>query len=243
MSAHDNSPSTTATARRPAPPVPRSVGRVLDLLEIVLAADGCNLTTAANEAGLTPTSALRHLRALEARGYLVRDDTGRFGVGPTMLRLAASLRSQGTLDDLIESAQPILDDLAAETGESAYLAIADGDTATYVASAESPRAIRHVGWIGQDVPLTSTALGAALRAPGTPAVRVGAVEPDIAAVSCAVPPIGTLRPAVSIVGPAQRLDGPALDIAAAAVTAAAGRLAAIAAPNGRTVPDSQETTS
>ena len=47
--------------------VPRSIGRVLDLLEIVLAGP-CTLTAASGEAGLTPTTALRHLRALEARG-------------------------------------------------------------------------------------------------------------------------------------------------------------------------------
>jgi DNA-binding IclR family transcriptional regulator len=210
--------------------VPRSVGRVLDLLEIVLAADGCSLTAAANSAGLTPTSALRHLRALEARGYLVRDDGGLYGVGPTMVRLAAGVRAQQSVDHLIEAAQPVLTELAGTTGESAYLAVADGDTATYVACAESARAIRHVGWVGQHVPLATTALGAALDRPGTPAVRVGAVEPDITAVSCAVPPNGALRAAVSIVGPAQRLDGDALAVASAAVGAAAERLASLRLP-------------
>lgn len=208
-------------------PVPRGVGRALDLLEIVLADEGCNLTTAANAAGLTPTSALRHLRALEARGYLARDDAGRYGVGPTMLRLAAAVRSTDALDELIVAARPILDELAAATGESAYLAIADRDTATYVASVESSRAIRHVGWIGQQVPLDTTAIGAALEQPGTVATRVGAVEPDIAAVSCAVAPIGALRAAVSVLGPAPRLAGPALDVAAAAVEHAAQRLASL----------------
>lgn len=219
MSVHDNDDSISA-------PVPRGVGRALDLLEIVLADEGCNLTTAANEAGLTPTSALRHLRALESRGYLVRDEAGRYGVGPTMMRLAAGVRSHNTLDSLIAAARPILDELAVRTGESAYLAVADGDAATYVASVESSRAIRHVGWIGQQVPLATTAIGAALEQPGTVATRVGAVEPDIAAVSCAVPPVGTLRPAVSVLGPAQRLTGAALNVASAAVEGAARRLAA-----------------
>ena len=217
--------------------VPRAVGRVLDLLEIVLVGDGCSLTAAANAAGLTPTSALRHLRALEARGYLVRDDGGLYGVGPTMVRLAAGVRVQGSLDDLIGAAQPVLEGLAAVTGESAYLAVADRDTATYVACAESARAIRHVGWVGQHVPLATTALGAALDRPGTTAVRVGAVEPDITAVSCAWPPRGALRAAVSVIGPAQRLDGAALTAASAAVAAAAERLASLRLP---LTTDSQE---
>jgi IclR family acetate operon transcriptional repressor len=219
------------------PAVPRTVGRVLDLLEIVLAIDGCNLTTAAHEAGLTPTSALRHLRALETRGYLTRDDAGRFGVGPTMVRLAASVRSTAPVDDLIDAARPVLDELAATTGESAYLAVADRDTATYVACAESTRAIRHVGWVGEQVPLSTTALGAALDRPGTVAVRVGAVEPDITAVSCALDPTGSLRAAVSVVGPTQRLDAAALATTSSAVEAAARQLASFAPPP---VPTRQE---
>src|SRR6478735_2946653 len=146
----------TTTAESDDELVPRSVGRVLDLLEIVLAAP-CTLTAAAADAELTPTTALRHLRALEARGYVRRDGSGRYGAGPTVLRLAAALGDNGLLQRLTAAAQPHLDILAAATGESAYLAVSDGRTATYVATAESHRAIRHVGWVGQDVPLDGTA--------------------------------------------------------------------------------------
>ena len=44
--------------------VPRSVGRVLDLLEIVLAERSCTLTTAAAASDLTPTTALPSLSPL-----------------------------------------------------------------------------------------------------------------------------------------------------------------------------------
>ena len=47
------------------PAVPRSIGRLLDVLEIVLSKHSCNLTSAATTSGLTPTTALRYLRALE----------------------------------------------------------------------------------------------------------------------------------------------------------------------------------
>jgi IclR family KDG regulon transcriptional repressor len=188
--------------------VPRSIGRLLDLVEIVVAEQVCNLTAAATAAGLTPTTALRYLRALEARGWIDRDAAGDFSAGPALLRIAASLRDAGPLERLVVSAQPHLDDLAERTGESAYLAVSDGRTATYVATAESGRAIRHVGWVGQNVPLTGSALGAALLDPGSVATRTGAVEPDITAMSCALPPLGALGVAVSIVGPEHRF-GPA----------------------------------
>ena len=174
--------------------LPRSVARVLDLFEIVLAGR-CNLTAAANASDLTPTTALRYLRALEARGYVDRNGDGDYLAGPTILRIAAALRSATGLDRLAE-----------RTGESAYLAVSDGRTGTYVATAESARAIRHVGWVGQNVDLAGTALGAALGTPGVIANRTGAVEADVTAMSLALPAVGKLGVAVSIVGPSHRFS-------------------------------------
>lgn len=200
--------ASTADTAEPDPAdnadVPRSVGRVLDLFEIVLARGQCNLTSAAAAAALTPTTALRYLRALEARGYVDRDAGGNFSAGPTVLRLAAGLRGGTTLDRLISTAQPHLDRLAERTGESAYLAVSDGRSGTYVATAASSRAIRHVGWVGQDVPLVDSALGAALERPGRVVIRTGAVEPDITAISRALTITGKIGVAVSLVGPHHR---------------------------------------
>ena len=185
--------------------VPRSVGRVLDLLEVVLARPSCNLTTAATAVDLTPTTARRHLRALEARGYVDRDDNGQFSPGPTMYRLAAALHDSGPLERLVATAQPYLDELATTTGESAYLAVSDGTTATYIATAESNRAIRHVGWVGQNVTLDDTAVGSAFAHPGSIATRTGAVEPDTTAICLALVGAESLDVAVSVIGPAHRL--------------------------------------
>jgi IclR family acetate operon transcriptional repressor len=211
FSREGNMASTTSTTTAPKSNpereqtgVPRSIGRVLDLFEIVLAARNCNLTAAANASELTPTTALRYLRALETRGYVDRDESGDFSAGPTILRIAASLRGGTVLDRLATVAQPHLDELARRSGESTYLAVSDGRTGTYIASAESSRAIRHVGWIGQDVTLLGSALGAALDEAGTTATRTGAVEADITAISRALPSTGKLGFAISIVGPEYR---------------------------------------
>ena len=212
--------------------VPRSIGRVLDLFEVVLAERNCNLTAAAKATDLTPTTALRYLRALESRGYVDRDETGDFSAGPTILRLAASLRGGNMLDRLVMVAQPHLDQLAAQTGESTYLAVSDGRTGTYIATAESPRAIRHVGWIGQDVTLNRSALGAALAEPGVTATRTGAVEADITALSRALPTNGKLGLAISIVGPAHRFTDDALTTSEAALVATVDALAHELRTNG-----------
>jgi len=186
--------------------VPRSVGRVLDLLETVLVDGPCSLTAASAQVGLTPTTALRHLRALEARGYLDRDGSGIFDAGPVMLRLAASLCESKELDRLIAAAQPVLTKLAGTTGESTYLAVSDGRQATYIATAESDRAIRHVGWVGRVIPLDDTAIGEALASPGSVAFRVGAVEPDVTAISLSPGNHNKLGIAISVIGPSHRLD-------------------------------------
>lgn len=205
--------------------IPRSIARVLDLLEIVLAERRCNLTVAAHATHLTPTTALRYLRGLEARGYVRRDEAGDYAAGPTILRIAASLRAGSLLDRLTALAQPHLDRLTARTGESTYLAVSDGRVGTYVATAESPRAIRHVGWIGQHVALEASALGAALAEPGVTAIRTGAIEPDITAICRAVPTAGELAIAISIVGPEHRLTEAVCADHAAALTASVDALA------------------
>lgn len=186
--------------------VPRSVGRVLDLFEYVLANDGCTLTAAATATGLTPTTALRHLRALESRGYVHRAPAGNYSAGPTIVRIAASLRDDGPIDRLVRAAQRHLDALAEVTGESVYLAVSDGRVGTYVAAATSRRAIRHVGGVGQVVDLDGTALGAAFADPGAVVCRTGAAEPDITAMSLALAPSNQVGwgLAVSVVGPEYR---------------------------------------
>lgn len=184
--------------------VPRSIGRVLDLLEVVVAHRACTLTVAAEKTGLTPTTARRYLQALGTRGYVRRGDAGEYTPGPMIRSMADTLRQTDEVQLLSAVAQPHLRRLAAHTGESTYLAIADGDTATYVDTAESSRAIRHAGGVGQRVPLAGTAVGAALASPGAPATRSGTVEPDIAAVSLGLGGPWAGRAAVSVVGPAHR---------------------------------------
>jgi len=205
--------------------VPRSVGRVLDLLEVILIGGPCNLTTAAERADLSPSTALRHLRALEARGYIGRQANGTYHPGPTIFSLVSRLGHAASVQQLVNTAQPLLDELAAETGESVYLAVGDDSTATYVATAESNRAIRHVGWVGQTVPLEGTAVGQALAAPGNCVTKTGTIEPDITAISQAVPNDVGLNIAVSVIGPPHRMGdqaGPRIEAALGSLTAKLG---------------------
>ncbi len=210
---------------------PRATDRGLALLRVV--ADhpaGIALADAARAVDLTPSTALRQLRSLEAAGFAARDDDGRFAPGAELLRIARSLASSAALPRL---AEPVLADLAGTTGESAYLAEpADQRHAVYAAMEPGTHAVRHVSWLGQRVSLRGTAVGAALDgdvdADGT-AMRTDAVEDGVTAISAPVVGAdGRIIGALSVVGPSFRLTGRRLAAARAAVGAHAVALSALA---------------
>lgn len=208
---------------------PRATDRGLALLRVV--ADhpaGIALADAARAVDLTPSTALRQLRSLEAAGFAARDDDGRFMPGPELLRIARSLAGTVTLPRLAEAS---LVALAESTGESAYLAeAADSRTAVYVATVPGTHAIRHVSWLGQQVPRRSTAVGAALmgRVDSDGVVtRSDAVEPGVTAVSAPVHGAdGRVVAAISVVGPSFRLTGEAMQHARSCLAQQARSLSA-----------------
>ena len=202
----------------------RSAERVLNLLDTVASSGAISLTAAAAQADLPTSTALRHLRLLTNQGFLIKDDQGLYSVGPTFVRMALASHQRGPYARLTTAAQPGLERLVEDTEESAYLAVRDGDEAVYIATAESRRAIRHVGWVGRSVPLDGTAVGEALLAsPQTPGSRpnlhfnTGAIEPDVTAVVAPIHGSSQVVGALSLLGPADRLASERLDVAAEAI--------------------------
>ena len=202
----------------------RSAERVLNLLDTVASSGAISLTAAAAQADLPTSTALRHLRLLTNQGFLIKDDQGLYSIGPTFVRMALASHQRGPYARLTTAAQPGLERLVEDTEESAYLAVRDGDEAVYIATAESRRAIRHVGWVGRSVPLDGTAVGEALLAsPQTPGSRpdlhfnTGAIEPDVTAVVAPIHGSSQVVGALSLLGPADRLAHERLHVAAEAI--------------------------
>ncbi|HYT74634.1 MAG TPA: helix-turn-helix domain-containing protein [Vicinamibacterales bacterium] len=186
----------------------RTVDRAIGLLLRVCNSDKPpTLVEVARESDLSPATALRLLRTLEGHRLVEKDDEGGYRPGTGMMQVAATILGA---TPLYQFAQAHLEELAATTNESCYLAIrGPGETALYVRQAESQQEIRHVSWVGRTVPLEGTAIGTALRgsAQASPVIQRSSVELHVAAVAIGISIDSTnVTAAISIVGPSFRLS-------------------------------------
>ena len=107
---------------------------------------------------LPKSSAFRYLWTLEQHRYVERDPaTGTYLLGPAFVGI-----QQRQLDVLRRRAQPVLEALRDELGETVNLGILDHDAALYLEIAESRHGVRLVTARGDRDPIHSTALGKAL---------------------------------------------------------------------------------
>ena len=161
----------------------RTVERAVALLATV-AQRGGTLSELARAVELSPSTASRLLGTLARHELVSRDESGRYGAGRGLRRLAvASLRE----DPLYDLAGPHLEALAAETGETANLVVPSGtEDAVYLRQVASPKLVRTAVWTGRSVPRKGTAIGDALRGGvggAGYATRSGRVEPDVTSIA------------------------------------------------------------
>ena len=115
-----------------------------------------------DQTGLTRNRVMRLAGTLEARGYLHRDSrTGGYGLGIMVMSLGKVYESQSNLCSL---GQPILQDLAHATGESASIYVLDNLERVVLARAEGEHDIRMFSAVGQRTPVYVGAMGKMLLA-------------------------------------------------------------------------------
>jgi IclR family transcriptional regulator, acetate operon repressor len=138
----------------------QSVDRALALLETLAGAEGpMGVGELAERTGLAQGTAHRLLHGLQLRGYVRHDASRKYSVGTAALRLGdAAQRS------LARSARPYLAELVDVSGETANLAVLEGDDVVYVAQVPSPHTLRMFAEVGRHVPPHSTAVGKVLLA-------------------------------------------------------------------------------
>jgi DNA-binding IclR family transcriptional regulator len=146
---------------------PTAPARVAQILEQLAAArrDGLSLTELAAALEAPKTSLPGLLRGLLDIAYVVRE-ANRYRLGPAAYRLAAGIIRIGASLDLQAAARPLLERLAAASGETVLLGTLAAETreVVFVERVESVHDIRFSVPIGARRPLYSSALGRVLLA-------------------------------------------------------------------------------
>lgn len=157
--------SGATTGHRAAPSV-QSVERAAALLRAVASATGpaSTATALAEQVGLNRTTAWRILSTLEHDRLVVHDkETGSYALGFGLIDLAGQAASGA----LVEASHIVLRHLAAESGETAALALMRDGTLTYVAQSTAD-AVVAAGWHGREISMHATSTGKVLLAYSRP---------------------------------------------------------------------------
>ncbi|WP_084104338.1 IclR family transcriptional regulator C-terminal domain-containing protein [Demequina sp. NBRC 110056] len=118
------------------------------------------LSEVAEHAGISRAAARRFLLTLESLGY-VTSEARAYRLTPQVLELGVSYLSSLSLPEV---AQPHLEALAAELGESVSAAVLDGARIVYVARAEARRIMSVRIAVGTHFPAHAAAMGRVLLA-------------------------------------------------------------------------------
>lgn len=143
--------------------LPRSAFRLLGILDAIATGPGA-LTLAEITAilGSPKSSLLLILRPLVEQGYLIHKD-GRYRLGSAAFLMASDIMARRSFPEVLRAC---MESLAAQTGETAYLAAVDleAGTSTYVEGVVSREPVRYWVPIGTSRPLYCSAAGLCLLA-------------------------------------------------------------------------------
>jgi len=161
------------------PAISQTLDRGLQVLEAVArAGDPLTVAEAAASVGLDRTVAHRLITTLAGRGYLQRDGSGGYRLGPTCLALASAVT------DVRSAARPFLEALRSATGETVHLVVLSGRQVVFIDGIESVHALRVSSRTGRVLPAHATSVGKALLA-ALPPERVAELygQADLVAVT------------------------------------------------------------
>ena len=147
----------------------QSVTRAFEVLEVLGEHGPMSLSRLAAAAELPLTTVHRLVGSLSMLGYVVSDSTKQYSLAPRLMHLG---ERAGRM--LARWAVPHLTTLVEEVGETANLAMLDGDQVVYVAQVQSKHSMRMFMEVGRRANPHCTAVGKVLLA-RMPAEDVAAV--------------------------------------------------------------------
>ncbi len=199
------------------------------------------LAEIASATGFYKSTILRLAASLERLGFLIREESGVFRLGPALWRLGSIYRAQFNLGEVI---RPELRRLVEATGETASFYIREGQSRVCLFRQNSPQPARHHLDEGTTLPLTAgasahvlVAFSAAVPSDRSAVKKAKAVhergysislgerDPQVAAVSVPVFDLGgEFRGALAISGLIGRFKEKARQSAVTELSASAKRL-------------------
>jgi DNA-binding IclR family transcriptional regulator len=142
----------------------QSIDRASDLLVRILGADKpLTLSELVAQTGLAKGTTSRILSALERSGLIERSSVGGFTAGPVLNQYAIK---GGAYSALVASMTPVLTRIAAQTRETASLAVAGHSGIDNIAQENGDYILGSRNWIGESAPLHCSAAGKVLMAFG-----------------------------------------------------------------------------
>lgn len=205
----------------------RTVERALSLLANVCEEGSTSLADAARAVDLSPSTALRLLRTLEASGFVRRDEAGSYRAGSRLMQLGAQALGHESIIDVCHDEMVGLEEA---TGESVYLSVTGhADSALYISIVEGSHSVRHANWVGRTVPMAGSAAGLVLTGQTPPegfVVVERGIERDVTAIASPITAAGRIVAAISILVPSYRLSDASGQQCGALLAAAARRLSA-----------------
>lgn len=143
--------------------------KVLAIFELLdRSPDGLQLKSISEQTGFNKSTAYRFLAHLEQAGYLVRDLTGAYLIGPRLVRLGADSTYQATIRKV---SRPAMETLWCKTDETVNLGVLDRGEVLYLDVIESPHSFRLSSQPGMRRVLNHTALGKTILAWSPATVR------------------------------------------------------------------------
>ncbi len=140
----------------------QSVGRALDIITFVADGppEGLSVAELSKMLGVSKSSALATARTLVAHGYLRVIEPGpRYRLGMSLIRLGDLTARQFPIAEI---SNPILREIAAETGLTARAAVADDGFPLFADRVDGPGTVRFHTPLGRREPAHATAAGKAI---------------------------------------------------------------------------------
>lgn len=136
----------------------QSVDRAFSLLDALTRRGGrASLGELADDTGLAAATVHRLCATLAESGHLRRDARRDYLLGPRLQRIGSAAQ-RATASWVV----PVLNAVVAGTGETANMAVREGDGVVYLAQVPSPHSMRMFTEVGRTVEVHCTAVGKAL---------------------------------------------------------------------------------